>query len=106
MRVWVREHPGRYAAGNAAEITGPDDPLIAAANRVMDSWSAMLHGYHIEPSQQIHALRMLRSQLHGFVTLETAGGFQVSTDVDDSFDWIIGFIDRGLQAPPPQTKSS
>ena len=72
----------------------------------MDSWSAMLHGYHIEPSQQIHALRMLRSQLHGFVTLETAGGFQVSTDVDDSFDWIIGFIDRGLQAPPPQTKSS
>lgn len=106
MRVWVREHPGRYAAGNAAEITGPDDPLIAAANRVMDSWGAMLHGYRIEPSQQIHALRMLRSQLHGFVTLETASGFQISTDVDDSFDWIIGFIDRGLQAPSPEMTSS
>ena len=101
MRAWAREHPGRYAAGNAAEITGPDDPLIAAANRDMDSWSAMLHGYRIEPSQQIHALRMLRSQLHGFVTLETAGGFQISTDIDDSFDWIIDFIDRGLQAPSP-----
>jgi AcrR family transcriptional regulator len=100
MRAYVKQHPGRYAAGNAARSTGPDDPLIAATERVLASWSAMLRGYRIEPGQEIHALRMLRSVLHGFATLEAAGGFQIDTDVDDSFTWIIDFIDRGLRSAP------
>jgi AcrR family transcriptional regulator len=99
MRAYVKQHPGRYAAGDAAaRPTGPDDPLIAATKRVMASWAAMLHGYRIDPDQEIHAMRMLRSLLHGFATVEAAGGFQVATDVDDSFAWIIDFIDRGLRS--------
>jgi Tetracyclin repressor-like, C-terminal domain len=94
----VREHPGRYAAGNAARPTGPDDPLMAAADRVIASWAAMLRGYRLDPDQEFHALRMLRSMLHGFATLEAAGGFQIDTPADDSFTWMINFIDRGLQA--------
>jgi AcrR family transcriptional regulator len=97
MRSYVKEHPGRYAAGNAAEPTGPDDPLIAAAGRVLASWSAMLHGYRIDPDQEIHALRMVRTILHGFATLEVAGNFRIDADVDDSFNWMIGFIDHGLR---------
>jgi AcrR family transcriptional regulator len=98
MRSYVREHPGRYAAGNAARSTGPDDPLLAAAGRLLASWAAMLRGYRLDPGQEIHALRMLRSMLHGFATLEAADGFQIDTDVDDSFTWVINFIDHGLQA--------
>ena len=98
MRTFVREHPGRYAAGNAAKLTGPDDPLLPASGRVMDTWAAMLHGYHLDPSQEIHALRMLRSILHGFGTLEAAGSFQVDAPVDDSFTWLVDFIDHGLHA--------
>jgi AcrR family transcriptional regulator len=98
MRMYVREHPGRYAAGNAARPAGPDDPLIPADRRVVASWAAMLRGYRLDSSQEIHALRMLRSSLHGFATLEAADGFQIDTDVDDSFTWMIDFIDHGLQA--------
>jgi AcrR family transcriptional regulator len=98
MRTFVKEHHGRYAAANAARPTGPDDPLIPALNRVVASWAAMLHGYRIDPSQEIHALRMLRTVLHGYASLEAAGGFQYSTDVDDSFTWMITFVDHGLQA--------
>jgi AcrR family transcriptional regulator len=98
MRMYVREHPGRYAAGNAARPTGPDDPLIAADSRVIDSWAAMLRGYRLDPGQEIHALRMLRSMLHGFSTIEAAGGFQIDASVEDSFTWMITFIDHGLQA--------
>jgi hypothetical protein len=58
----------------------------------------MLRGYRLGSSQEIHALRMLRSILHGFATLEAADGFQIDTDVDDSFTWMIDFIDHGLQA--------
>jgi AcrR family transcriptional regulator len=98
MRTFVREHPGRYAAGNAALVTGPDDPLIPGSERVMATWAAMLHGYHLDPDQEIHALRMLRSMLHGFATLELAGSFQVNASVDDSFTWIVDFVDHGLES--------
>lgn len=63
----------------------------------MDSWAAMLHGYRIDPAQQTHALRMLRSLLHGFTTLEIAGSFQLGTDLGDSFDWMIDFVDQSLR---------
>jgi AcrR family transcriptional regulator len=98
MRMYVQEHLGRYAAGNAARPTGPDDPLIPAADRVLASWAAMLRGYQLDPTQEIHALRMIRSVLDGFVTLEVAGAFQIDVSVNDSFTWMINFIDNGLQA--------
>ncbi|MEU8837122.1 TetR/AcrR family transcriptional regulator [Streptomyces sp900116325] len=101
MRTYVREHPGRYAAVNSARPDGPDDPFIPASNRALSSLSAVLRGYHLDPAQEVHALRMLRSMLHGFLTLEVAGGFQYDTDADDSFTWMITFIDQGLQATTP-----
>jgi AcrR family transcriptional regulator len=97
MRTYVKDHPGRYAAGNAAHFTGADDPLITAADRVVASWAAMLRGYRIEPSQEIHALRLLRSLLHGFATLEAGGGFRYDTGVDESFSWMVDFTDQGLR---------
>jgi AcrR family transcriptional regulator len=98
MRTCVLEHPGRYAAGNAARVSGPDDPLVPVVDRVLASWAAMLRGYRLDPSQEIHALRMLRSMLHGFATVEAAGGFQIDASVDESFTWIIDFLDHGLRA--------
>ncbi|MBB2924530.1 TetR/AcrR family transcriptional regulator [Cellulomonas cellasea] len=98
MRTYVLAHPGRYAAGNAARLTGLDDPLLPAVDRVMTSWTAMLHGYRLEPAQQVHALRMMRSMMHGFASLEAIGSFQLDSDVDESFAWMTGFIDRGLTA--------
>lgn len=98
MRTYVLAHPGRYAAGNLAHPTGPDDPLVPALDRVLATWKAMLHGYRLAPEQEVHALRMLRSMLHGFVSLQLVDGFQMDTDVDDSFLWMTDFIDRGLTA--------
>jgi AcrR family transcriptional regulator len=101
MRTLVREHPGRYAAGNDAAVTGPDDPYLSAVQRVLATWTAMLHGYRLDPGQEIHALRMLRSMLHGFATLEAADSFQIAADVEVSFTWMLTFIDHGLRADRP-----
>ncbi|MET0492417.1 MAG: TetR-like C-terminal domain-containing protein [Actinoplanes sp.] len=101
MRTWVLQHPGRYEAGNIAEVTGPDDPLTPAVQRVVASWAAMLHGYRLDADQEIHALRMLRSMLHGFATLEAVGSFQIAADVDVSFTWMLDFIDQGLKVNRP-----
>jgi AcrR family transcriptional regulator len=98
MRVYVRAHPGRYDAANAAELTGPDDPLQLPRRRLLASWSAMLLGYRLEADQEIHALRMLRSFLHGFSSIEAAGSFRIDASVDESFTWIIDLVDNGLRA--------
>ncbi len=105
--IYAREHPGRYMAANSARPTGPDDPLIAARARLLNSFAAVVRGYRLDPYQEIHALRMVRSVIHGFATLETAREFQLDTDVEDSFGWIISFIDRGLWAanPAPTTNA-
>ena len=98
IRAYVRQHPGRYAATVGVRPTGPDDPLTVALERTLASFAAVLHGYRLEPADEIHALRMLRSVLHGFATLEASDGFRMDADVEASFTWMVGFVDRGLHA--------
>jgi AcrR family transcriptional regulator len=98
FRAFVLEHPGRYAATVGMEATGPDDPLAVAGERLLGAFTAVLRGYEIAEPDVDHALRMLRSLCHGFSTLQAADGFRWSADVDESFEWLIAFADRGLRA--------
>ena len=95
MRSYLTSHPGRYAA--TVGVTDPE--LDAAGARVLESFAAVLRGYRIDPAKQTHALRTLRSTLHGFATLQAAHGFQWDADTDESFEWLIDFLDRGLRRP-------
>ena len=97
VRAYVTAHPGRYLATIGAEFTGPDDPLLAAGTRVINSIAAVLRGYGISEEEMDHALRTIRSTMHGFAMLEASRGFQWDADPDESFAWMIGFIDRGLR---------
>ncbi|WP_196812121.1 TetR/AcrR family transcriptional regulator [Nocardia sp. CNY236] len=97
FRAFVLEHPGRYAATIGVEPSSHDDPLATAGQRLLDAFTAILRGYDIGESDVDHALRTLRSLFHGFATLQVANAFQWSTDVDESFEWLITFADRGLR---------
>jgi AcrR family transcriptional regulator len=101
LRSYVTDHPGRYMATVGATEDGPDDPLVLAAARVIDSIAAVLRGYGLGDAEMTHAIRFIRSAMHGFAMLETSGGFQWDTDPDESFAWMIDFIDRGLHAREP-----
>lgn len=98
FRDYVLAHPGRYAATLGAEPTGPDDPLAQAAVRALASFRAVLRGYDLPADQEDHALRTLRSALHGYATLQAGRGFQWSADVDESFAWLVDLLDRGLRS--------
>jgi len=98
FRAFVLDHSGRYAATTGLKPTGPDDPLITAAQRSLGTFRAVLRGYEIGEADMDHALRMLRSLCHGFATLQAAHGFQMSADIEESFEWLIAFTDRGLRA--------
>jgi AcrR family transcriptional regulator len=103
IRGYVTQHPGRYmatAGGGGAVLRGPDDPLLAASARVLATIAAVLRGYGIAEAEMDHAIRTIRCTIHGFAMLEASGGFQWSNDPDESFEWMIRFIDRGLRVSP------
>jgi AcrR family transcriptional regulator len=97
LRRYIQHHPGRYAATVGAQFHGEDDPLFVAGLRVINSIGSVLSGYGIPPDQTDHAIRTLRCTIHGFALLQAANGFQWSNDPDESFDWMIQFIDAGLR---------
>ena len=103
--AYVTAHPGRYTATIGAEFTGPDDPLLAASTRLIDSIAAVLRGYGVGEADMVHAIRTIRCTLHGFAALQASDGFQWSGDPDETFGWMIRFIDHGLRAiPAPATR--
>ena len=97
MRAYVGTHPGRYSATVGAEFRGQDDPLLVASTRVISSIRAVLAGYGIAPDEADHAIRALRCLIHGFSLLQAANAFQWSNDPDESFAWMIRFVDAGLR---------
>lgn len=105
LRGYATRHPGRYASTTGAEFSGPDDPLLAASTRVMGSISAVLSGYGIPAGERDHAIRSLRCMIHGFASLQAANGFQWASDPEESFAWMIRFIDAGLRATAKQEGS-
>ena len=80
-------HRGAAGAGARRRWTTSRQarPFVAIATDV-------LAGYQLRDDDAIDATRALRSTLHGFVTLEAAGGFGLPVDVDRSFDRLV----RGL----------
>jgi AcrR family transcriptional regulator len=99
FRDFVLTHPGRYAATIGVAETGPDDPIAIAEGRLLGSFTAALRAYDLTPGDLDHALRAVRSFLHGFATLQSAQGFRRSAPVGDSFEWLIALVDRGLRPP-------
>ncbi len=97
MRTFIERYPGRYSATTGAKFGGPDDPLLIAGVRVINSIGAVLSGYGIAPGEIDHAIRALRCVIHGFAVLQAANGFQWDNDPDESFAWMIRFVDAGLR---------
>ncbi|WAL62971.1 WHG domain-containing protein [Amycolatopsis cynarae] len=97
FRFYATAHPGRYTATISTDFAGPEDELFRASSRVVGSVEAMLSSYDLEPGQLDHAMRTIRCTLHGFATLQASRAFRWSGDPEESFDWMIRFLDEGLR---------
>jgi AcrR family transcriptional regulator len=94
-RAYGRSHPGRYAA--TIRAPGADDAEhMAAAEAVLRVVFAVLAGYGLGGDDAVDATRALRSAMHGFVTIEAAGGFGMPHDVDRSYERLITAFDTAL----------
>jgi len=101
-RDYAREHPGRYAAARLR--LDPDTAAASAGVKHAQLTRAILRGYDLAEPDQTHAVRLLGSVFHGFVSLELAGGFDHSPpDPRESWSWVVDSLDvllRNLPAGP------
>ena len=97
-RAYARETPGRYALTLQAPDPG-DQELQAIARQLVDVIRAVLAPYRLSEEDAIHAIRGMRSLVHGFISLEVAGGFGMPVDQDASFHWLIKLFIAGLDRP-------
>ncbi|MCY0925526.1 WHG domain-containing protein [Streptomyces sp. H27-H1] len=102
-RDYARRHPGRYDAARLRL-----DPQTAAASagvRHAQMTRAILRGYDLAEPDQTHAVRMLGSVFHGYVSLELGGGFShTAVDPQESWDWIVDSLDVMLRNRTTETR--
>ncbi|MEV4556328.1 TetR/AcrR family transcriptional regulator [Kitasatospora sp. NPDC049285] len=96
-RGYAREHPGRYDAARLR--LDPETAAASAGVRHAQLTRAILRGYHLTEPAETHAVRLLGSVFHGYISLESGGGFaHTPVDPQQSWDWIVDSLDALLTA--------
>ena len=95
-RRFAKEHPGLYAASLRAP-SADETELARIAAETLDIIRAVLGAYELHGDDEIHVLRAFRSLVHGFVSLELAGGFGIPVDLDASYRMLVDLLLAGLE---------
>ncbi|MEZ0092219.1 TetR/AcrR family transcriptional regulator [Streptacidiphilus sp. EB129] len=99
-RDYAHEHPGRYAAAQVR--LDPETAAAGAGVRHARMTRAILRGYDLTEPDQTHAVRLLGSVFHGYVTLEMGGGFSHSApDTQETWSRTLDALDALLRNWPP-----
>ncbi len=97
FRTYAIEHPGRYAA--TVRAPDPDDAeALEVAEAAVGVMVAVINGWGIEGDEAVHLVRVVRSALHGFISLELSGGFGLPLDIDRSFDLLVESMAAAIDA--------
>jgi AcrR family transcriptional regulator len=98
-RDYAREHPGRYAA--ARFRLDPQTAAASAGVRHAQMTRALLRGYDLPEPDRTHAVRLLGSVFHGYVSLEAEGGFSHSApDTQETWIRVLDALDALLRNWP------
>jgi AcrR family transcriptional regulator len=93
---FARLHPGLYEA----TLIAPDPEEVEvqqAGAKIVQLAVLVLQSFQLEGDIALHAVRGLRSILHGFASLEQKGGFKMALDLDESVELVITAFINGLK---------
>jgi AcrR family transcriptional regulator len=96
-RSYAATHPGLVAASVRAAAADDAGHQQAGADIIV-MLGAALSDYGIDGADMIDAIRILRAALHGFVTLETGGGFGIPQSIDATFDRMVDALDAAYRS--------
>ncbi len=88
LRDFANDHPGLYEA--ASRAPDPEDRDWQAAGReVVEIMVRALSAYRLSDDATRHVVRMLRSIVHGCVSLEHIGGLGLPLVADETFRCLL-----------------
>ncbi len=87
-RDFAHQHPGLYTAFQRA--ADPEDTALREAQaEVIEIVLRIVAPARSERDNAIHTVRLIRSLMHGFVSLEIGGGFGLPQDIDETFQRLV-----------------
>lgn len=98
LRRVASAHPGLYLASQPAPGRDASQELRAAAERIVALLAGIVRQSGVSGGRDVDAVRIARAAVHGFIVLETAGGFGLPDDVDASFERLLEVVWQGLAA--------
>lgn len=87
-REFAQEQPALYPL----TIVAPDadeTQRVVLAQEWLQLLLLTMASLGLQGEEALHAIRAYRALLHGFVSLETGGGFKMDLALDQSFDYLI-----------------
>ncbi|GAB4435824.1 MAG: TetR/AcrR family transcriptional regulator [Turneriella sp.] len=87
-RTFAARNPTYYAALQPA-MARRSPAFQHAAGELLKVIFALVSDLGIPQRDLVHVVRALRSMLHGFVSLESVGGFGMPEDIDTSFRQMV-----------------
>jgi hypothetical protein len=100
-RSYIKEFPGLYMS--TLQSSGTQDEVNKALEqeekRTLEVGLAVVNSFGLKGKDAVHAVRGLRSVVHGFATLEIAGGFGLPLDCDESFRRLVAMLGHALTMP-------
>lgn len=103
FRNFAVQHPGAF------EILQWHNSYTSDLNKqatqgIIASLNQVLEAYQMTEEQKLHILRFLRGFVQGFSSIETHAGFGDAISVDDSFEFAIEIIIKGIHALQGETR--
>jgi len=95
-RAYARQVPGHYSFTLQAPNPA-DEEWRKLGEQNIEILAAILAPYKLSQETAIHAIRSLRSIVHGYIILEMAGAFAMPISLDDSFHWLVRRYINGLE---------
>lgn len=95
-RSFAAEHPTHYRSLQPTLVKRGAD-FRAAAEELLGAIFPLVDAVGVEQKNLVHAVRGLRSFLHGFAELEAVGGFGLPGEVNESYRFALGVYIAGLR---------
>ena len=96
-RRFAHEHPGQYAS-TLLPPDGRGGDLATAQEAVTDLFVLLMESGGLSDDDAVHTARLVRSALHGFVSLESIEAFTQPHDRDLSFERLVEMLLAHLPA--------
>jgi AcrR family transcriptional regulator len=95
-RDYARRRPGAFAATQRSSDLALDKDAQASGEAVLAVAMDVVRRSGLDGDEAIHAVRILRVAIHGFVELEAAGGFELDLSTDETFERMVAVLGQGF----------